>query len=87
MPLAGHTVQFTVTKQVTTMHKKCFVKNLFSYLSCTKKRFQVFTTQCCPVSSFNPTLPSHLKKPQSIHIKETSNAAVSESKKGKEEKM
>jgi hypothetical protein len=72
-------------KPATRVHKS-FPKNLFSYQSCTKKGSQVFTTQCCPVSSLDPTLPCHLQKPQSIHIKETSNAAVSESKKGRKRK-
>jgi len=37
---------------------RCLMKNFFSYQSCTKKKFQVFTTQCCPSSSLDPTLPS-----------------------------
>ena len=58
---------------------KALMKNFFSYQSCTKKRFQVFTTQCWPSRALSQTLPSlPTPNPQSVDQKKppTRNAAV-----------
>ena len=64
---------------------KALMKNFFSYQSCTKKRFQVFTTQCCPSSSLKPDspLPSYPKPPKR-RSKETSDPQCSSCHRGKE---
>ena len=66
---------------------KALMKNFFSYQSCTKKRFQVFTTQCCPSSSLKPDspLPSYPKPPKR-RSKETSDPQCSSCHKRKRER-